>query len=143
MAYTPEEITETFNSICDKIIEGQSVKSILRQDKMPSSKTFFKWLNEDSEKVNQYARACEQRADMIFDEMLDIADDGSNDFMTKLIGDGIEVEVLNQEHIQRSRLRIDARKWMLSKMNPKKYGDKIDVTSGNEPLQPLEFKLIK
>jgi hypothetical protein len=58
--------------------------------------------------------------------MLDIADDGTNDWAKQQLGeDGPEVEVLNKEHIQRSRLRIETRKWLASKLKPKKYGDKI------------------
>lgn len=144
MAYTPEQIEETFNKILVKIsIDGMAIRNVLKLEGMPSNETFFKWIDEDLEKAKQYARACEARADFIFEEIIEIADDGRNDFMTKMIGEDLEIEVLNSEHIQRSRLRVDARKWIASKLNPKKYGDKIDVTSGNEPIQPLEFKLIK
>jgi len=99
---------------------------------MPTRKTFYSWLrdkdgNDIESKVNQYMRATNDRADAVFDEMFDIADDGTNDTMTVTVGDGVEIEKLNTEHIQRSRLRIDTRKWALSKMNPKKYGEKQEV----------------
>ena len=70
----------------------------------------------------------------MFEEMFDIADDSSNDYMAKQYGDGVEVQVLNSENIQRSRLRIDTRKWALSKMNPKKYGDKTDITTNGKEI---------
>jgi hypothetical protein len=121
MVYKPEEIKDIFNKILIKIsINGMAIRNVLKEKDMPSPETFYKWLDEDKEKSKQYARACQQRADIIFDEMLDIADDGTNDYMTKLVGEK-EIEVVNQEHIQRSRLRIDTRKWTLSKLNPKKY----------------------
>lgn len=128
MAYDRDKV---FDDICDRISKGESLRSVLRDEEMPTRKTFYSWMRDkDGEdipsKVNQYARATEDRADTIFDEMFDIADDGSNDYTKKAIGEGVEVEVLNNEHIQRSRLRIDTRKWALSKMMPKKYGDRIE-----------------
>lgn len=141
MAYSQKQIETIFNTICESIEEGNSLRSILKSEDMPSSRTFFKWLQEDEQKVKQYARATEIRADLEFDYMLEIADDGTNDFTKKII-QGEEVEVLNSEHIQRSRLRIDTRKWILSKMNPKKYGDKIELDnkhSGEVNINPIEW----
>lgn len=126
MAYSKEERIEIINRICAHISEKKdSLRNALKLKGMPDKNQFYKWINDNEEFREQYARACNDRADSIFEEMLEIADDGRNDFMTKSLGDGVDVEALNAEHIQRSRLRIDARKWMLSKMNPKKYGDKI------------------
>ena len=66
------------------------------------------------------------------EEILDISDDASNDWMLKHGKDGEAGYVLNGEHVQRSKLRIDARKWLMSKHKAKKYGDKIDVTTRDE-----------
>jgi autonomous glycyl radical cofactor GrcA len=132
MAYNEEQIETIFNTICERIEEGESLRAVLRDKDMPSSRTFFKWIDGNEDKVKQYARAIGQRADYIFDQMFDIADDGTNDFTNKDIGDGVNVQVLNSEHIQRSRLRIDTRKWALSKMNPKKYGDKLGLEHSGE-----------
>lgn len=123
MAYDKQK---TFDIICDRISKGESVRSVLRDDDMPNRSTFYEWLDEDEDKANQYARAANDRADTIFDEMFEIADDGTNDTMIVDMGEGEQVEKLNTEHIQRSKLRIDTRKWALSKMNPKKYGDKME-----------------
>lgn len=79
----------------------------------------------------QYARAREQRADNIFEEILDIVDCEDNDIY--LDDDGNPRT--NHDVIQRDRLRVDARKWMLGKMAPKKYGDKLDITSDGEKVQ--------
>lgn len=132
MAYDKEVI---FPMILSEIEEGVSLRSILRRDGMPSRYTFFEWLKDDEEKTNQYARACEFRAEAIFEEILEIADDSSNDINSFDIGDGISVEKVDHENIQRSRLRVDARKWMLGKMQPKKYGDKMDITTGGDKIQ--------
>lgn len=118
---------KAITEIVKRIAEGESVRSILNNkiESLPSRKDFYVWIADNEAYCDQYARACDIRAELIFDEMFEIADDGSNDFMTKQLSDGVEIEVLNAEHIQRSRLRIDTRKWALSKMNPKKYGEKI------------------
>lgn len=99
---------------------------------LPAPVTFLEWVSKDEQLAKQYAYACEERADAIFDEMFDIADDSSNDF--EVTNDGIKVK---HEDIQRSRLRVDTRKWALSKMNPKKYGDasKITLEGGDKPIQ--------
>lgn len=127
--------------IISRISDGESCRAILdpklRGDNLPSHRLFIEWLSNDDELRKQYARACELRADAIFDEMFEIADDGSNDYMQKLKGDEM-ADVLNSEHVQRSKLRIDTRKWALSKMNPKKYGDssKVDLTNSDGTLNP-------
>ena len=69
----------------------------------------------------QYARAREAQADKLAEEALQIADDGRSD--TYLDAEGNEKT--NTEAIQRSKLRVDTRKWLASKMAPKKYGDKV------------------
>jgi hypothetical protein len=124
MAYSDEKIENIFDSICERIENGESLRKILKVKEMPSSRTFFKWLANDEQKVKQYALAIEYRSDVMFEEILEIADDTSND--TLINDEGIERP--NSEWINRSRLRIDARKWMLSKMLPKKYGDKQETT---------------
>jgi hypothetical protein len=84
-----------------------------------STRSFYDWIEKDVELQQQYARATISRADSIFEEILDIADDSSGD--KKITENG---EVMDSEYVQRSRLRVDARKWAVSKMNPKKYGEK-------------------
>jgi len=130
MAYSDEDKTGIFNFICSEIEKGNSLREVLRHhDNMPSTQTFYKWIDSDSEKSKQYARSCEVRADILFDEIIEIADDTSNDSVYTENG-----EKVNSEWINRSRLRVDARKWILSKMNPKKYGDKTDITTNGKEI---------
>jgi hypothetical protein len=130
MAYSQKEIDNIFNYVCIEIEKGRALRNILKDENMPSTSTFYQWLDSNSDKAKQYARATEIRADIIFDDILNIADDNVNDTYT------VEgVELTNHDVIQRSRLRIDARKWVLSKLNPKKFGDKTDITSGGEKIQ--------
>lgn len=108
-----------------EMMEGRSLKQICEADDMPHRDTVHDWLAKDAALSDKYARAAEVRADLIFDEILEITDDARNDWMVRH-GQDDAGYAANGEHIQRARLRVDARKWMLGKMNPKKYGDKID-----------------
>lgn len=127
---------ELADRICEGIALGSSLRTVLTGDDMPVMSTVFKWIREHEEFSNQYARACEERTEAMSEDLLDIADDGSNDWMEVHKGD-TEAWVTNGEALQRSRLRVDTRKWLMSKMKPKKYGDKIDVTSGGEKIAPV------
>ena len=73
----------------------------------------------------QYTRARELGYHAMADETLEIADDGTNDWTMRQNADGESSLAVNSDHIQRSRLRVDTRKWMLSKVLPKIYGDKV------------------
>jgi hypothetical protein len=90
---------------------------------MPSKKCVLEWVAKDESLRDQYARACEERAETIFEDTIEIADETRHDFM--VLPDGREV--VNNEAIQRSRLRVDTRKWFASKLNPKKYGERIQT----------------
>lgn len=132
MAYSEKEVTEVFNTICDELEKGFSLRSILRRENMPSSRTFFKWVDEDKEKVKQYERSLELRSEMLFDEIIEIADKQSEDVGEDENGN----KVINHNIVQRNRLQIDARKWALSKMFPKKFGDKtIHSGDAENPIQ--------
>lgn len=124
MAY---DIEITFKKILLSIEEGNSLRATLRMEGMPASITFYEWIDNDKEKAIHYARACEKRADAIFEDIIDIADNTDNDTIYTDKG-----EIPNSEWIARSRLKVDARKWMLSKMNPKKYGDKLQQEHSGE-----------
>ena len=93
---------------------------------MPDKSTILRWLDAHAEFRDQYARAREAQADHFAEEILEISDDGTNDWMRRQQGEDT-VEVANHEHISRSKLRVDARKWLMSKMAPKKYGDKLEL----------------
>lgn len=67
------------------------------------------------------------------EDIMDISDDGSNDWMERNYGDKVEW-ITNGEALQRSRLRVDTRKWLMSKLAAKKYGDKLDMTTNGKDL---------
>ncbi len=107
MAYTAQQIEKNQATILKRIAEGQSLKSICDTKGMPSRETVYTWLAKDAEFLDKYARAREDQADFYADEIIDIAD--------------------TEPDSNKARVRIDARKWKASKLQPKKYGDKIDV----------------
>ena len=136
----PSDFTDAIASeICDRLCAGESLRTIVRDDHMPASSTVFKWLAARPAFAEQYARAREVQADAIFEDILDIADNATNDWMERH-GEEDKGWVANGEHIQRSKLRVDARKWMAGKLAPKKYGEKTAVElSGKDgaPLTPV------
>lgn len=134
----PSEFSEKVASIiCERIADGESLRTICLDDAMPHRSTVFRWLAANESFRDQYTRAREAQADALFEEILEIADDTSHDTIIKEGKDGGEYEAANSEWINRSRLRVDARKWMASKLAPKKYGDKLDVNHGGQPGNPI------
>lgn len=94
--------------ICERIANGRSLRSVCLDKDMPNVATVMRWIDKNSDFCEQYRRACEDRETTHFEEMLTIAD-----------------EVLPETaEVARAKLRIDTRKWVLARMNPKKYGDK-------------------
>jgi hypothetical protein len=107
-------------------------------DKVPTYSQIMRWLDEDEAIRDRYARAKEAQADFMADEMLDIADDARNDWMTKQNGSGEPYKVVGTETIQRSKLRIDARKWLASKLKPKKYSEKLQTEHSGPDGGPIK-----
>lgn len=131
---------ELADEICSRLAEGQSMRTVCREEHIPHMATIFRWLREHEEFREQYARAKEEAADALVEEMLEISDDGTNDWMEKLDSDGGCVGYqLNGEHVQRSRLRVDTRKWIASKLKPKKYGERITQEHTGKDGGPIEF----
>lgn len=99
---------EMADKICAELADGKSLRSICAKDGYPVKSTVFLWLRDHPEFAEQYTRAKEESADYLAEEMLEIADDITEDSQSR-------------------RVRVDTRKWIASKMKPKKYGDKLDV----------------
>ena len=137
MAGRPSDYSEELaDRICERIADGESVRNICLDDDMPNKATVFRWLGKHEAFRDQYARAREAQSEHLADELLDIADDGSNDWMERRNADGEVIGyVVNGEAIQRSRLRADTRKWLLGKLQPKKYGDSVKISG--DPEAPL------
>lgn len=114
---------ETADEICERIAGGESLRTICLDDHLPDDSTVLRWLGKPEHENfrDQYAHAREIATDAMAEDILDIADDGTNDYVSGKDG----AEVLNAEHIQRSKLRVDTRKWLMARLRPKKYGDRV------------------
>lgn len=131
---------EIADAICERLADGDSLRTICDEEDFPARSTVFKWLSQNKAFSDQYARARKEQADALFDEILSIADDGRNDWMERHNNDGEAIGWReNGEALRRSQLRVDARKWMAGKLRPKKYSDKLDLNvSGSLQTTPEE-----
>lgn len=123
--FTPEQKTAACEEILAKVRAGSSLIAACKSgdDWTPSEATFRLWCDSDADLSAKYTRARDDRADAIFEECMIIADSQEGDVITV---DGHASP--NHDFIARAKLRIDTRRWMLGKMQPKKYGDKLDVS---------------
>lgn len=122
----PTDYTEEIASrICAELAEGRSLRDVCSDEGMPDKSTVFRWLPKHPEFRDQYARAQEDRTAAMAEDMLEIAD-------------GEERDADVHADVQRDKLRIDTRKWLMSKMAPKRYGDKqeIDHKSSDGSMTP-------
>lgn len=124
---------ETADAICDRLAVGESLRSICRDEAMPCLSSVFKWLGLHPEFADQYARAREEQAESLADEIVSISDEA--DVAAKHEGEDVRL-ALDATAIARNRLRVDARKWVASKLKPKKYGDRIQ--HANDPENPID-----
>lgn len=123
------------NEICDRIAAGESLRSITNDKKMPAEKTVYVWLRDHPDLQQKYARAREAQMEKFLEEILEISDNCTDDVMF-LVGedkDGSGAKAtIKHSAIQRARLQVDSRKWAMSKLAPKKYGDKIQQEVSNK-----------
>lgn len=125
-AYSDEIALE----ICQRVADGESIRHISLLEHMPSTSMIFRWLDQPEHHLfrEHYARARVKQADALLEQIKDIAHDGRNDWeILEAERNGQDRIVLNAEHVQRSRLRVDTLKWVMGKLAPKKYGDKIEI----------------
>ena len=123
MAYSAEQKEEILNNIFNMIESGKSLRFALSQIPLSSS-TFFIWIEEDPEKSKHYAYVTDIRTELKFESIeQDYSEEPQRDAETGRI---------DSAWVQLQRLKIDAKKWELSKLNPKKYGDKIQQEHSGE-----------
>lgn len=111
---------------------------------MPSLASIFLWISKYPEFSEQYAKAKQTGLEALAEDLLEISDDGQNDWMQNNDPENPGYR-LNGEHIQRSKLRVDTRKWLLSKLVPKKYGEKVTqehVGPEGGPVQVQEVRRV-
>ena len=115
--------------ICRDLGAAVSLRTICKEKKMPSISSVCRWLLEEDKKDfwEQYAHARNVQAELMFDEIIEIADQSD-----KVVKSGAAKK--SGAFAQNQRLKVDTRKWYLSKVVPKKYADTIDVTSGGKEI---------
>jgi len=125
----PSDYTEDLAaSICVRLADGESLKAICAAEGMPHRATVFRWLAAHERFRDMYARAREEQADTLADELVAIADEVS----VTVKHEGEEVKLaLDATGVAHSRLRVDTRKWVAAKLKPRKYGDKVQNENVN------------
>lgn len=122
-AYAPQVADE----ILQLLAEGLSLSEICRREDMPARSTVNLWVAHDTEGfADRYARARDAQAERYAEEIIEISDDGTNDWVARRQGDET-ITAADHEHIQRSKLRVDSRKWLMARMAPKRYGDRMST----------------
>lgn len=106
--------------ICDWVAQGRSLVRLCKQEGMPARRTVMTWLDERPDFQHKYAKAKAEGLDCMFEEMFEIADDGTNDVI-----DADGKMIVQKDVIARSKLRVDTRKWALARLAPRKYGDRV------------------
>lgn len=130
--------TELEDAICAHIASGKSLRSFCRQDGAPDLTTVLRWVLNEEDFAIKYRKARKAQAEALVDEMVDIADDGSNDWMEVTDKEGNVIgQKLNNEHVARSKLRLEQRRWLAQKFWPKVYGDKVAVVGGDDDDKPI------
>lgn len=105
------------------------------EEGLVSARTFHRWLEADIGLRQRYARAKERQAEFLVFQAIEIADDQKGD---TIIGErGLTQDA---EWVSRARLRVDTRKWLAGKLNPKKWGDKLEVEQSGEVKHTISFK---
>ena len=118
--YTPKLAQE----VVERISEGEGLKTICRDDHVPSAGTVLGWVRDDREGFsNRYAQATTLRTLLWAEEIIEIADDGTND---TYVDDNGNTKT-NWDELGRSKLRVDTRKWLLARLIPHKYGERVDA----------------
>jgi len=133
-SYNPDIAT----AICERIALGETLASINDDPTMPSSSTIMRWVFSIPEFQEQYRLARDIQAELQVDEIIDIADDGRNDWVEKRRANGDTFIVPDREHISRSALRIESRKWIASHRLPKRYGNRFSAEVSGPDGGPIE-----
>lgn len=133
---------KTADAICERLAEGESLRTICNDEAMPSKATVFKWLGQQPQFADQYARAREEQAEALADEIIDLADTCRKGVKTTTKANG-DVETVEIDMIERARLQVDARKWVASKLKPKKYGDKVQQEITGADGAPFTVQIVR
>jgi len=124
--YKDDDRQSIVDAICERLMDGESLRSICASKDMPNKATVIRWMNADDEIATTIARAREFQGDVLFDDIQDV---------TQQILDG-------KLDPQAARVVIWAKQWSASKLKPKKYGDKLALEGGDTPIQVQQIERV-
>lgn len=135
MAYTPSQKLILFKKVIKELEKGTPLRQILNTPGMPTRSRFYDWLDKNESFQERYTRAKDLAASALYDKMLEIAS-------TPMLGETVEhgpngVKITQADMLGHRRLLLDTIKWRLTKEAPKKYGDKLDVTTGGDKINQV------
>ncbi len=124
---------ELAERICAQLCTGRTLRDVCRDDGMPDESTVRVWARDDRDGFTaRYRLAREIGYHAMADEILEIADDARNDWVARRRANGEGEPMLDHEHVSRAKLRIEVRRWLLSKALPKIYGDRLDLKATHD-----------
>lgn len=119
---------EIVTAICSEIAKGKKLVDVCAMDGMPTRSTFYLWMKDHPGVSDMYTRAREERAELIADEILEIADAPIEEPKADEDGKILPFEQSRfRQTLEQRRQMIDARKWAAAKLNPKVYGDRVNL----------------
>jgi hypothetical protein len=124
---------ENEDLILGELKSGRTLTDTCRDPDMPHVRSVQNWLAEDRNGfAARYKKAREIGCDIMADDIVDIADDRSGDWIVMTNKDGTTEAILDPERVSRTRVRIVARRWRLSKMRPRTYGERPDLDARHD-----------
>ena len=126
---------ELADTICERIALGESLRKVCRTDDMPAMSSVFKWLRENKSFSEQYVKASEERTETQQEQLIEMGDEAIAH------AESTDPKAANAV-VSAYKLKADNLKWSMSKMKPKKYGDKLDVTSDGEKIVYIPTELM-
>lgn len=140
MARPTDYSDDIASQICALVSEGNSLRKIcLEETGMPDAATVYRWLAKHEAFRDNYAKAQADRAAYFAEEIVEISDDSSGDFFE--VGEGRIAP--NSTAVARDKLKVDTRKWLMARMDPKRYGDKVTQEHTGPDGGPVQFTRIE
>lgn len=124
--------------LLSQLAEGVSMVQACKPDHMPCKSLVFQWMRDIPGFMDRYKQAKAECADFFAEQIIEIADDGTNDYMSSMDDGGGTAFKFNGEHVQRSRLRCDSRKWIAARLMPDRYGDRVKNEHSGPDGEPIK-----
>lgn len=118
---------EILDAVISRLSLGETLSAICRDQDMPSRTAVHQWRKQIEGFASRYAQAREAGMGAMADEIIEIADDDTLDEVEKVGRNGSRYTAVDHENINRSRLRIDTRKWLMARIAPHLYGDRLET----------------